>query len=156
MMTKDIVSGVAGIGISVPAFLIAKTYSEANAGLFPETVSAVMFAASFLILARGAIAAHRERGGILDAARGVNLAELSRVGAAIVMSFVYIAGVAYAGFTTASLIFIPAVSFALGLRCWVVVFSTTIVFVSITTYAFVAIFNTPLPRDLLLSLILKI
>ncbi|HWA17746.1 MAG TPA: tripartite tricarboxylate transporter TctB family protein [Devosia sp.] len=73
--------------------------------------------------------------------------------AGLVLVVAYVAGVRWLGFATATTIFIPATALAFGLRDWKWIVFGTAVFVGLTTYLFVYVFRTPLPRELPLVLL---
>jgi hypothetical protein len=75
-----------------------------------------------------------------------------RVALAIALTLAYVAGVRFAGYATASLVFIPATALLLGVRDVRLIAIVTVLFVGTVTFFFRTVFHIPLPEEVLLRL----
>lgn len=137
---RDPVTAVLGFGVGLFFFLASQDIG--GSGMFPGTVAAVMMVASVAILVKG----------ILRPTSGAPLSghEILRMVIAIALTLLYIVGVREVGFLTTSLLFVPGVAYALGLRRHLLILATTLIYVLGVYFFFEVLFNTPLPRDLIL------
>lgn len=142
MPLRDSIAALFGLAVGGGFFFMS--LSLGAGGVFPRVVAAIMMAASLGLLIKGFLRPTRieplTREGML------------RVGTAVVLTLLYIVGVAQLGFITSSLIFIPATAYLLGLKRHLLILATTLPFVAGVHFLFQAIFGTPLPPDLILTL----
>jgi hypothetical protein len=142
MPLRDSIAALLGLAVGGGFFVLS--LSVGAGGVFPRAVAGIMMAASLGLLIKAFI----KPSAIAPLAREAIL----RVAAAVVLTLLYIVGVAKLGFITASLVFIPAAAYALGLKRHLLVWVTTVVFVASVYVLFETLFGTPLPRDLILTL----
>ncbi len=141
MSLRDTIAALLGLAIG-GAFIFMSRNIGAG-GMFPRVVAGIMVAASLGLLAKAFFRP--------SAIAPMNREEILRVTASVVLTLLYIAAVAPLGFIVASLIFIPATAYTLGLKRHIMIWVTTVVFVASVYLLFQAIFGTPLPRGLLLD-----
>ena len=93
--------------------------------------------------------------GLRSSAEGERMSRdaVLRVTAVIVLTGIYIVAVQFVGFITSSLIFVPLTSYFLGVRNYVLIGVTTIVFVGLVSFLFLKVFQVPLPPELISTLI---
>ncbi len=153
MSIRNALTGLLGLFVSIPAFLIAGGYSEGGAGLFPQTVATLMAAMSLLLLARNMRGAATETAQLINSSNQISQAMETALPVllSIALTALYFFSVGAVGFTTSSLIFIPLSCRILGLRNWRMIGTTTLVFVPAVTFFLLSVFHLPLPDDLLLS-----
>ena len=75
------------------------------------------------------------------------------IGVVIGLTVLYVAGVRFLGYVTASVIFIPVTAWFLGIRKPVLLAATTAIFVGTIAYLFREVFSIPLPRETILGLL---
>ena len=124
------------------AFLLADRYTP-EAAMFPKSVAAVMMFCSVILIGRHYLQRNRRK------PMPTEWTPFLRTCAAILLTAVYIVGVAHAGFVTASVVFVPAASWCFGYRCIGTVFVTTFIFIGAISFLFLKVFNVPLPPEFL-------
>ena len=132
------------LGLIVGGTFLFLSQSLGNGGMFPRAVAGIMIAASLGLLVKSFVRP--------SAIAPMTREAMLRVTVAVVLTLLYIVGVAKLGFVTSSLIFIPATAYALGLKRHVMIAVSTVLFVVFVHLLFKAIFGTPLPPDLILTL----
>lgn len=142
MSMRDSIAALLGLVIGGGFIFLSRDLGAG--GMFPRVVAGIMVAASLGLLVKAFF-----RPSTIAA---MNRQEIARVAASVVLTLLYIVAVAKLGFVTASLIFIPATAYTLGLKRHVLILVTTVLFVASVHFLFQAIFGTPLPRDLILTL----
>jgi hypothetical protein len=145
MSLRDSFAAAVILAFGATVFVIAGSFDPA-AALFPRAVAAIMMAAAVVMGVRPFFARTEQPLETID--RGSML----RVGMVIGLTFVYVVGVAWLGYATASIIFIPVTAWLLGIRNLGLIAATTIVYVGVITFLFRQVFSIPLPRELLLGL----
>ena len=144
MSLRDPLSAVVIFAVSAAFFFIAGNYSG-GAEIFPRGVAAIMMICSVILFVRG----------LRSSAEGERMSRdaVLRVTAVIVLTGIYIVAVQFVGFITSSLIFVPLTSYFLGVRNYVLIGVTTIVFVGLVSFLFLKVFQVPLPPELISTLI---
>ena len=142
MALRDPIAAIVIFAFSLTAFIMARDYGG-GAELFPRGISAIMMVCSVLLFVRGIVRP-------TDGER-MNGGELFRVGTVIVGTLLYMIGVDYLGFVTASFIYVPATAYFLGIRNHLLVWLSTLIFVSLVAFLFRSVFLVPLPRELILT-----
>ena len=140
MSLRDPIAAVVIFALAAAFFFIGGTY-RGGAEIFPRAVAAIMMFGSALLFFKG----------LLWGSTGHEKLEegsLWRVTGVIVLTILYIVAVDTIGFFTSSLIFVPVMALFLGVRNYLMIGLTTIVFVVAVAYLFRAVFLVPLPRDL--------
>lgn len=143
MTWRDPIAGFFTFAVAAAFFLVAKDY-PGGAAMFPRAVAGVMMACSAVLFVRG----------FIRPTRGERLSPVARrrVAMAVVLTILYIAAFANIGFITASLLFVPATTYLLGLRRHVMIWATTLGFVLGMHFLFTEVFHTPLPAERVLTL----
>lgn len=142
MSLRDPISAVVIFAFTTAAFIMAGNYGGGS-GMFPRIISAIMMFLSVLLFIRGIVRP--------TAGEPITAGEIGRVAFVIVMTFIYIVSVDTIGFVTSSVIFVPVVAYTLGIRNHLLVWLSTIFFVSLVAYVFRSIFHVPLPREVILT-----
>jgi hypothetical protein len=145
MYLRDTIAGAIVLAFGATVFIAAGHYAPA-AALFPRAVAGLMMLAATILILRD-LAGRSPR---LDL--GIGKAAALRIGMVVMLSLIYVAGVASIGFVTASVIFIPVTAFLLGVRNVLEVTLATVIFVGGIAYLFRHVFGIPLPREILLAL----
>jgi putative tricarboxylic transport membrane protein len=136
--------------IAVVVFILAGAmFLEAGqlpfeAGLFPRLVTAIMLIAAIAMFARSFAASGRAPAEPVF----INGRLLAITLAATVL---YVIAVGTVGYFTSSLVFVPAIAYALGLRHHKAIAIGTVLFVAFLYLVFVRIFQLPMPREMLLE-----
>lgn len=141
MSLRDPIAALLGLAIG-GAFIFMSRDIGAG-GMFPRLVAGIMVAASLGLLAKSFFRP--------STIAPMNRQEILRVAAAVILTLLYIAALAPLGFVPASLIFIPATAYTLGLKRHIMILVTTVVFVASAYLLFQAVFGTPLPRGFILD-----
>lgn len=147
MVTKDVVSSVVVFAFSVGAFVIARDFGG-GAELFPRGLAIIMMFVSALMFVRAVFWPAAVPKGVAPFAAE----EVRVVATCVVLTLLYIALIVPLGFLTASILFVAAVAYALGMRNHLAIWLTAFGFVGCLWFLFVRIFHTPLPADLALRL----
>lgn len=144
MLARDSFVAVVIFVFSAAFFYMAGDY-EGGAEVFPRGVSAVMMIASTILFFRG----------MRGPAGGERLEPGSafRIAGVIILTILYIVAVDSLGFVTSSLVFVPATAYFLGIRNHLLIWLATILFVVTVAYLFRNVFQVPLPRELVLTLL---
>jgi putative tricarboxylic transport membrane protein len=145
MSLRDPIAAVIVFAFAGTIFVMAGSFDPA-AALFPRAVAAIMMAAAVAMGVRPFLIRMEQPLETID--RGSML----RVGMVIGLTFIYVIGVAWLGYATASVVFIPVTAWLLGIRNISLIAATTIVYVGIITFLFRQVFSIPLPREVLLGL----
>lgn len=140
---RDAAAGGAIFALGFAFLLLSGRYSR-GAEVFPELIAIIMMVCAALLVVRA----------LFFAGRSARPEEpvppvTGRMVVAIIGTIVYAVAVGLVGFVTASLVFVPALSMALGMRRPLVIGVTTIAFVLLIHAVFERIFHVFLPRDLL-------
>jgi hypothetical protein len=145
MHLRDTIAGAIVLVFGTTVFIAAGSYAAA-AALFPRSVAGIMMLAATVLIVRDL--AGRAPAFVSEFDRAAAL----RIAMVVVASLIYVAGVASIGFVTASVVFIPATAFLLGVRnVWEVAIAT-VVFVGGIAFLFRHVFGIPLPREVILAL----
>lgn len=142
MSLRDPIAAVVIFAFSTAAFIMAGTYTG-GAELFPRGIAGIMMVCSVLLFIKGIIRPTEDE--------RMSAGELWRVGFVIAMTIIYIVAVDTIGFVTSSFVFVPVVAYALGIRNHLLIWLSTLIFVSLVAYLFRSVFLVPLPRELLLT-----
>lgn len=145
MLVRDHIAALIIFLFGAAVFFVAGDFPPA-AALFPRAVAAVMMIAAIVIGIRATISARPSGGTEFDREATI------RIGVTIGLTILYVAGVRFLGYVTASVIFIPVTAWFLGVRRPVLLAATTVVFVGVIAYLFREIFSIPLPREAILAL----
>ena len=146
MLVRDHVAALI-IFLSVAAvFYLAGDFLPA-AALFPRAVAVIMMVSAIVIGLRATIS--KQPGVQAEFDREATI----RIGAVIVLTILYVAGVRFLGYVTASVIFIPVTAWFLGVRKPVLLATTTVIFIGVIAYLFREVFSIPLPREAILTLL---
>ncbi len=142
MSLRDPLAAVVIFALSAAFFFMSGAY-RGGAEIFPRGVSAVMMIASALLFLRG----------LRGSSGGDRLEQGSawRVAIVIVLTILYIIAVDDIGFVTSSVIFVPVTAYFLGIRNYLLIAVSSVVFVGLVAYLFRSIFQVPLPRELILT-----
>lgn len=143
MSLRDPIAGLASFALALTFFVLSFNYSGGSE-MFPRIVAGIMLACSALLLVRGLFRPSGEERMSREARQ--------RVGIAVTLTLLYIPGVALLGFLTASLVYIPVSAIILGLRSYLMIGITTILYTGSLYYLFKNVFYTPLPQELILNL----
>jgi putative tricarboxylic transport membrane protein len=139
---RDPIAAAVIFALSLTAFLLAGNYTG-GAELFPRGIAAIMMVCSVLLFVKGVL---RPTSG-----ERMSAGEMRRVAFVILMTVLYILAVRFVGFTTASIIFVVVTAYALGIRNYLLIAVSAVVFVGLVSYLFRSIFHVPLPRELILT-----
>lgn len=142
MALRDPVAAVVIFTLALGAYLVAGTYTG-GAEIFPRGIAMIMMICSAILFARGVF---RPTSG-----EPMTGPEMVRVGVVIVGTLVYIVAVDFLGFVTASFAYVPLTAYYLGIRNHVLVWASTLIFVTVVAFLFRTIFHVPLPRELVLT-----
>lgn len=142
MALRDPIAAVVIFTLSLGTYLVAGSYTG-GAEIFPRGISMIMMICSAALFVRGVF---RPTTG--DPMTGP---ELVRVGGVIVGTVIYIVAVDYLGFITASFAYVPLTAYFLGIRDHVLVWASTLIFVTVVAFLFRTIFHVPLPREMVLT-----
>ena len=115
-----------------------------EAGLFPRLVTAVMLMAAVAMFARSFMGP----GGARAEPVFINWPLLAIT---LIMTMLYVIAVHAIGYFTSSVVFVPAIAYALGLRDHRVIAAGTVLFVAFLYLVFVRVFQLPMPREMLLE-----
>lgn len=147
MVVKDVISSVVVFLFSLTAFLLAKDFGG-GAELFPRGLAIIMMAVSVIMFVRAVFWPAAVPKGIAP----MEAADVKVVATCVALTLIYIALIVPLGFLTASVLFIAAVSYSLGMRNHPAIWLTAFGFVGCLWFLFVRIFHTPLPADLIARL----
>ena len=112
--------------------------------MFPRLVAAIMMGAAVLLFVR---AFFRRPPEVV-----VDRVAVRRMTVAIVATLLYVGAVVPLGYITASVTFMLATTYLLGMRRYLPVAVTTVAFVFVLHYVFENIFHAPMPDDLVMRL----
>ena len=115
-----------------------------EAGLFPRLVTAVMLMAAVAMFARSFMGP----GGARAEPVFINWPLLAIT---LIMTVLYVIAVRAIGYFTSSVVFVPAIAYALGLRDHRAIAAGTVLFVAFLYLVFVRVFQLPMPREMLLE-----
>jgi hypothetical protein len=115
-----------------------------EAGLFPRLVTAVMLMAAVAMFVRSFMGP----GGAKAEPVFVNWPLLAIT---LIMTVLYVIAVRAIGYFTSSVVFVPAIAYALGLRDHRAIAAGTVLFVAFLYLVFVRVFQLPMPREMLLE-----
>lgn len=147
MVVKDTISSIVVFLFSLTAFILARNFGG-GAELFPRGLAVIMMVASAVIFLRAVFWPTA----IPEGTPKMELPDAKIIGLCVLMTLVYIALIVPLGFVTASIIFIIAVCYALGMRNHLAIWLTAFGFVGLLYFLFVRVFHTPLPADVILGL----
>jgi hypothetical protein len=151
MSLRDPAAAIVVFAAGLFFFILSGSY-PATAALFPRIVAAVMMVSAALLFAKS-IWRPSAAGTTLSSGEGeverMSPEGARRVAIAIGLTLIYVVAIVPIGFLTASVLYIPATAYILGLRSHMLVWITTIIFVAAIYYLFEAVFHTPLPPDLI-------
>jgi len=148
MVAKDTVSSVVVFLFSLGAFILAQGYGG-GAELFPQGLAVIMMLASGAMFLRAVF----WPAAIPEGIPKMDRSERGVITLCVIATIAYVALIVPLGFVTASVVFVIAMSYALGMRNHLVIWLTAIGFVGALYYLFARVFHTPLPRDLVLGLL---
>lgn len=117
------------------------TINAAEAHMYPRLILIVLAALAALLFVRGA------RMGAQRADAPVVMVWFAFL-AFLACTIAYVAAVAYIGFFTASVVYIPLVAWLIGLRQHWLNALVTVIFLLATWLVFVALFARPLPKEI--------
>lgn len=142
MALRDPLAAIVIFAFSLVAFITARNYGGGSE-IFPRGISVIMMVLSVLLFIRG----------ILRPTTGerMNGGEVFRVSVVIVGTLLYMVAVDYLGFVTASFIYVPVTAYFLGVRNHLLIWLSTLIFVSLVAYLFRSVFLVPLPPELILT-----
>jgi putative tricarboxylic transport membrane protein len=146
MLVRDRVAALIIFLFGAAVFTIAGDFLPA-AALFPRAVAVIMMVSAIVIGLRASIS--KRPTGEAEFDREATI----RIGAVIVLTILYVAGVRFLGYVTASVIFIPVTAWFLGVRKPVLLAATTVIFIGVIAYLFREVFSIPLPREAILTLL---
>ena len=147
MATKDTISSIIVFLFALSAFALAKDFGGGSE-LFPRGLAVIMMVISVIMFVRSIVWPQAVPEGVKKLTR----TEAGTMAICVVVTTIYIALISPLGFATASILFIAATSYVLGMRNHLAIWGTAAVFVGILYYVFVRIFHTPLPRELIFNL----
>lgn len=147
MAKKDTISSVFVFLFALAAFFLAKDFGG-GAELFPRGLAVIMMVISAIMFVRSIVWPKA----VPDGVQKLTRSEAGTMAICVAVTTVYIALLAPLGFATASILFIAATSYILGMRNHLAIWATAAGFVGILYFVFVRIFYTPLPRELIFSL----
>ena len=139
----DRIAGIVLAVFATGAFYYAADTLPQRVGLYPKTVTGLMFLFSALLIGRSFLPAFRnhEFGKFFIAGRRLIL------GIAVTAAYFFLAG--KAGFFTMTAIYIPVLSYLSGYRQLRTILLSTFVFCIVLWLTFDLAFNRPLPPEIL-------
>ena len=144
MVLKDTISAIVIFLFSLAAFILAKDFGG-GADLFPRGTAAIMMIVSAIIFLRAVFWPRL----IPEGMPRMERSDAWRTGISVVLTILYVALLVPVGFITASIVYIVAISYILGLRNHMAICLTAVIFVGLLYYLFVVVFHTPLPTGFL-------
>jgi hypothetical protein len=146
MLVRDHIAALIIFLFGAAVFYVAGDFPAA-AALFPRAVAGIMMLAGIVIGIRATVSPKPATA--LEFDRDATI----RIGVVIGLTLLYVAGVRFLGYVTASVIFIPVTAWFLGVRKPVLLAATTVIFVSVIAYLFRSVFSIPLPREAILAVL---
>lgn len=142
MPLREPIAAIAIFAFALTAFIIAGSFAQ-EAAMFPRTVAVVMMVSASLYFVRSIRTA--------PIPIAIERAAVLRMVASIATSVAYVALIVPLGFATASFLYLIATVLVLGMRNYVAVLVTAILFVGFVHSVFERVFATPLPDELISS-----
>ena len=146
MLVRDHAAALIIFLFGTAVFFVAGDFPPA-AALFPRAVAVIMIIAAVVIGIRASVARAKPTEAEFDREAVI------RIGVVIGLTILYVVGVRWLGYVTASVLFIPVTAWFLGIRRPVLIAATTAIFVGVIAYLFREVFSIPLPREALLALL---
>jgi hypothetical protein len=145
MLVRDHIAALIIFLFGAAVFFVAGDFPPA-AALFPRAVAVIMMIAGVVIAIRATVAPAPRSEPEFDREATI------RIGAVIGLTILYVVGVRWLGYVSASVIFIPVTAWFLGIRKPLLIAATTVIFVGGIAYLFREVFSIPLPREAVLAL----
>jgi len=142
-IAQERISSIVLLLVGIGAFYEVGQLS-AGAQLFPRIISGALILCAFALFIRSFFKTQAERVETEEAKESDRPVYI-----ALGLAVLYVIATDYLGFISATLLFIPASAFCLGLRNWITIAATTIIFVGLTAFLFRHVFYVILPPDLL-------
>jgi hypothetical protein len=146
MVLRDHFAAAIAFAFGATVFIVSGNFPPA-AALFPRAVAVIMMIAAAVIGVRATILTMPRTEPSFD--RDATF----RIGVVIALTIAYVFSVAWLGYVTASLVFIPLTAWFLGIRRPLLLAATTVIFVGVMAYLFRQVFSIPLPREAILGLV---
>lgn len=144
---KDLISSTVIFAFAAAALVLSKDMSG-GAEIFPRGLALIMLAGSLLMFIRAVLWPDA----IPEGQARMTGFEGKRIAIGVALTLAYAAAMGTAGFAVSSVLFVAALSYALGYRNHVAIWVTAVIFVAVLDLLFVRIFHTPLPAGMLLKL----
>lgn len=140
---RDPVSAVVVFVFAAAVFHMAGGYA-AEAAMFPRAVAVIMMLSAAGLFVKGLYAP--------TSSVPIEPDERRRLIVAVLLTVAYVIAIVPLGFITASLILLPAMTVASGMRNYAVIGLTAIIFVPGVYFLFERLFHAPLPPELIMRL----